>query len=79
VIKDVPIPENVSQLHAFLGLVNYYSKLIPQATDCLAPPYKLLEKNNNTWQWGEECNDVFQECKSLLTSEAVLVHCDVTR
>jgi len=37
VIKDAPIPENVSQLCAFLGLVNYYSKFIPQATDRLAP------------------------------------------
>jgi len=38
----------------------------------------LLEKNN-TSQWSEECNDAFQECKSLLTSKAVLVHYDVTR
>jgi len=78
VIKDVPILENVSQLHAFLGLVNYYSTPIPNATDHLPPPYKLLEKNN-TWQWGKECIDTFQQCKSLLTSEAVLVHYDVTK
>ena len=77
-IKDAPIPENASQLRAILGLVNYYSKFIPQAADRLAPLYKLLEKNN-TWKWSEECNDAFQECKSLLTSEAVLVHYDVTR
>ena len=28
-IKQAPRPENVSQLRAFLGLMNYYSKFIP--------------------------------------------------
>ena len=28
-IKEAPRPENVSQLRAFLGLMNYYSKFIP--------------------------------------------------
>ena len=45
-IKDASIPENVSQLHAFLGLMNYYSKFIPQAAARLASLYKLLRKNS---------------------------------
>ena len=53
--------------------MNYYRKFIPQAASRLAPLYKLLEKNS-TWQWTVECNNVFQECKSLLTSDAVLAH-----
>ena len=77
-IKEAPRPENVSQLRAFLGLMNYYSKFIPQAASRLAPLYKLLQKNC-TWQWTEECTNVFQECKSLLTSDAVLVHYDAKK
>ena len=72
-IKQAPRPENVSQLRAFLGLMNYYSKFIPQAASQLAPLYKLLQKNS-TWKWTDECNHVFQECKLLLTSDVVLAH-----
>ena len=35
-IKDAPIPENVSQLRAFLGLMNYYSKFIAGEEHCVA-------------------------------------------
>ena len=54
-IKEAPVPQNVSQLRAFLGLVNYYTKFIPQAASLLTPLYKLLEKNCH-WQWTDECN-----------------------
>ena len=36
-IKEAPRPENVSQLRAFLGLMNYYSKFTSQAASRLAP------------------------------------------
>ena len=58
--------------------MNYYSKFIPQAAARLSPLYKLLEKKS-TWQWTDKCNNVFQECKSLLTSDAVLVHYDTKK
>ena len=77
-IKDAPIPENVSQLRAFLGLMNYYSKFIPQAAARLASLYKLLEKNT-AWQWTEQCTSAFQESKLLLTSDAVLAHYDTKK
>ena len=77
-IKQAPPPQNVSQLCAFLGLINYYTKFIPQAASILTSLYKLLGKNSH-WQWTDECSQVFETCKSLLTSEAVLVHYDVTK
>ena len=44
-IKEAPVPQNVSQLRVFLGLVNYYNNFIPQTASLLTPLYKLLEKN----------------------------------
>ena len=44
-IKLAPQPENVSQLRAYLGLVNYYSKFVPNLSQTLAPLNKLLRKN----------------------------------
>lgn len=52
-IKEAPVPENVNQLCVFPGLVNYYSKFIPQADSLLTPLYKLFEKTA-TGKWTEE-------------------------
>ncbi|XP_065902584.1 uncharacterized protein [Dysidea avara] len=45
-ITDAPTPGNVSQFHSFLGLVNYYSKFLPQLATTLAPLYFLLQKKS---------------------------------
>ena len=77
-INQAPIPTNITQLRAFVGLINYYGKFIPQAAARMAPLYKLLEKDH-TWGWTEECDSAFQSCKEMLTSDAVLVHYDSTK
>ena len=60
------------------GANEFYSKFILRAASRLAPLYKLLQKNC-TWPWTEECTNVFQECKSLLTSDVVLAHYDAKK
>ena len=77
-IHEAPIPQNITQLRAFVGLLNYYSKFIPQVATHVAPLYKLLEKDMK-WGWNEECETAFKTCKDLLTSEAVLVHYDARK
>ena len=54
--------ENVSQLCAFLGLVNYYSCSLPNLATILRPLHHLLEKNV-TWKWDKECKKAFEEVK----------------
>ena len=44
----------------------------------MAPLYKLFQKEYK-WVWNEECDNAFQTCKEMLTSEAILVHDDNTR
>ena len=77
-IHEAPVPQNITQLRAFVGLLNYYGKFIPQVATHVAPLYKLLEKDNK-WAWNEECDMAFKTCKDLLTSEAVLVHYDARK
>jgi len=40
-ILDAPTPQSVSELKAFLGLVNYYSKFLSNLATTLAPLYRL--------------------------------------
>lgn len=46
-VVGAKIPENVSELRAFLGLVNYYGKFMPNLSTVLRPLHKLLEKECN--------------------------------
>ena len=70
-----PAPQDVTQLRAFLGLVNYYGKFLRLLSSQLAPLYRLLGKNTK-WCWGKEQRHAFQTAKSQLTSSCLLVHFD---
>ena len=65
-------PKSVTELKAFLGLVNYYAKLIPNFSTHLAPLYQLLKKGRER-VWNEACVKAFSEAKQLLGSTDVLV------
>ena len=44
-VLEAPQPSNVSHLRAFLGMVNYYHKFLPNLSHKLAPLHHLLQKN----------------------------------
>ena len=72
---EAPAPQNVTQLRAFLGLVNYYGKFVQQLSSTLAPLYKLLQKKTS-WSWGEPQRDAVELAKCKLTSSCLLTHFD---
>ena len=41
-ISYASIPKNITELRAFLGLLNYYGKFIPNLSSTLHPLYQLL-------------------------------------
>ena len=76
-ITNAPKPINVSQLKAFLGLINYYGKFLPNLSTVLNPLYHLLGKSLH-WRWTQS-EDAFIEAKRMLESPKVLVHYDSYR
>ena len=74
-VKDAPTPSNLSELRAFLGLINYYRKFIPNISTELSPLYSLLQKANQ-WSWGPREEQCFHKAKTLLMSPTLLVHFD---
>ena len=74
-IQEAPAPTTVTELKAYLGLLNYYHKFLPNLSTVLAPVHKLLRKGVQ-WQWGEEQEASFQQSKQLMQSAEVLVHYD---
>ncbi|XP_046854150.1 uncharacterized protein K02A2.6-like [Xenia sp. Carnegie-2017] len=74
-IREVPTPENPTELKSFLGLVNYYRKFIPNMAK-LVNPLNCLLSQEVSWKWSEECQKSFETLKVLLETAPVLTHYD---
>ena len=74
-ILEAPPPKTLTQLKAYLGLLTYYGRFLPNISKHLFSLYRLLLKNTK-WRWSEEEESAFQESKKLLTSSNLLVHFD---
>ncbi|XP_062545329.1 uncharacterized protein K02A2.6-like isoform X1 [Armigeres subalbatus] len=70
-IRAVQPPRNVTELKAFLGLLNFYGKFIPHLSSRLSSLYKLL-KNNVRFAWTDVCQRTFDECKAYLLNGNLL-------
>ena len=71
-VLNAPAPTNVSELKAFLGLINYYRKFLPNLATVLHPLNQLICKHI-PWKWTKKRAAAFQEAKQLITSDEVLV------
>ena len=71
-IQKAPPPTNIAELKAFVGLVNYYHKFLPNLSSTLSPLHILLRK----WNWTQNQQIAFDKVKELLQSDALLVHFD---
>ena len=74
-ITEAPEPTNTTQLRAYLGLLNFYRRFLPQAASHLEPLNRLL-KANTSWTWDKEQELAFQKSKELLLNSEALVHFD---
>lgn len=74
-ILEAPAPINVSEIRAFCGMINNYSKFIKNYATILSPLYNLLKKDVR-FDWSMECQTAFDTIKEAITSDVVLVHFD---
>lgn len=72
-VLSAPIPQNISELRAFIGMVNYYSKFIKNFADKMFPLYELLRKDVK-FKWSVKCQEAYDFIKSAITSDQILVH-----
>ena len=77
-ISEAPAPTNVNELRSFLGMVQYYSRFLPNLATELSPLHHLL-KDRTPWMWTSECQEAFMNVKDLLSSARVLTHYDSRR
>jgi transposase InsO family protein len=63
-----PAPSNAKELQIFLGLSNYYHRLIEGYAKIAAPLFKLL-KRDTRWEWSQDCEAAYRELIRRLCSE----------
>ena len=74
-IQKAPPPTNIAELKAFVGLVNYYHKFLPNLSSTLSPLH-ILQCKGTKWNWTQNQQIAFDKVKELLQSDALLVHFD---
>ena len=74
-VQDAPVPQYVTEVRAFMGLVNYYGQFVNNLAT-IAQPLYTLTKQDEEWRWTEVEQTAFEKLKSLLSAAPVLVHYD---
>ncbi|XP_060806961.1 uncharacterized protein K02A2.6-like isoform X2 [Amyelois transitella] len=72
-IINAPVPNNVTEVRSWIGMVGYYSKFVPQLSVKLKPMYDLLQKDRK-FIWTKVCNDSFEQVKKEIISDNILIH-----
>uniref|UniRef100_A0A182ICK6 Uncharacterized protein n=1 Tax=Anopheles arabiensis TaxID=7173 RepID=A0A182ICK6_ANOAR len=70
-IDNAPAPVNVMKLQAYLRMLNYYGRFLPNLANLLRPLHELLRKNIK-FEWSKEYQESFDKTKSLLKANHVL-------
>ncbi|XP_055901962.1 uncharacterized protein K02A2.6-like [Eupeodes corollae] len=69
-------PRNVSEVKAFCGVVNYYSKFIEGLAEIMSPIYNLLKKEV-IFDFNSKCKESFDTIKSKIAEDITLAHFDL--
>ena len=87
VVKSWVRPTNVTEVRNFVGLASYYSQFV-KGFSSVASQLTNLTKQNVPFVWSDECEESFQNLKTLLTTAPILtlpvegkdfiVYCDVS-
>lgn len=71
-VSDWPIPQNITDVRAFLGLAGYYRKFVKNFSMISSPLSELLKKETK-FEWGEKEQKSFETLKSSVSTAPVLI------
>lgn len=71
VVRDWPVPRNITELRSFLGLCSYYRRFVKNFSNIAAPLHRLQRKDA-PFVWTEEQETAFNQLKEALTTAPVL-------
>ena len=72
-IREIPEPQNRTELQECMGIVNYLGKFLPDLSAINQPLRQLLQKDI-AWHWEEAQQQSFDELKRAITTAPVLAY-----
>ena len=72
-ISNAPVPKDIKQVQAFIGLCNFYSRFVSNFASSTAPLYALLQKNAK-FCWTNEHQKAFDNIKQIFANSSILQH-----
>ena len=73
-VKRFEQPQSVKSLQRFLGLVNFYRRLLPNVAETMQPLTEALVGAPRQLKWTESMTSVFRQVKQRLATATLLVH-----
>jgi hypothetical protein len=73
VIKEFPIPKDLTQLRGFIALASYYRKFVKNFSSIVEPLNRLLKKNV-PYIWNKDQQEVFERLKTCLVTPPILAY-----
>ena len=70
-VRGLEPPTTLTQVRAYLGLVGYYRRFIPNFAQIANPLHSLLKRSSEK-VWGPECQQAFEALKQALLEAPIL-------
>lgn len=77
-VKEWPVPKNITDVRAFLGLAGFYRRFVRDFAR-IALPLTQLTKGSLKWAWTPEAQSAFESLKQALCETPVLLTPDPDR
>jgi len=70
-VREWPVPENRTDVQAFIGFINFYRHFI-QDFSTIARPLFDLTCSDQAWNWGTKEQEAFEHLKMAVTTALTL-------
>ena len=77
-VKNWPVPKNMKDIQAFLGIANFYWRFIEGFSKICKPLTDLTQKDK-MFEWTSQCEEAFRRLKTMFTEGPILAHFDFMR
>jgi hypothetical protein len=77
-VKDWKPPRNATEVRCFLGFTGYYRYFIKGYSQIARPLLDLMKKSTS-WHWNEEQQKAFNELKTRMCNQPILMNPNLTK
>ena len=77
-IRDIPPPKTATEVRSFLGLAGYYRRYV-KGFAAIATPLHALTRKDAVFHWSEDCQTVFDQLKTRLTTSPITAFPDFSQ